>query len=172
MGQIGAAAVCVITTGVVLCGFLQGLPVFELFIDGAKDGLQATVRLLPTLIGLIAAITMVRASGILDGIAQWLQPLLNRWQVDAELVPLILLRPLSGSGSTAYVTELFARYGGDAAVSKAAAILSSATETTFYAVAVYFGGRGYRTTKYAVPAALCGDAAAVVLTVIAVRIFG
>ena len=172
MGQIGAAAVCAITAGVVLCGFLRGLSVFELFIDGAKDGLQATVRLLPTLIGLIAAITMVRASGLLDGIAQLLQPLLERWQVDAELVPLILLRPLSGSGSTAYVTELFARRGGDAAVSKAAAILSSATETTFYAVAVYFGGRGYRTTKYAVPAALCGDAAAVVLTVIAVRIFG
>ena len=172
MGEIGAAVVCVITAAVILTGFIQGLPVFELFIDGAKDGLQTAVRLLPTLLGLIAAISMLRASGFLESAAAAMQPVLQQIGADAELVPLILLRPLSGSGSTAYVTELFAQYGADAPVSKAAAILSSSTETTFYAAAVYFGGRGYRSAKYTIPAALCGDAAAVVLTLLSVRFFG
>ena len=172
MGEIGAAAVCGITAAVILTGFVKGLPVFEIFIDGAKDGLQTALRLVPTLIGLVTAITMIRASGFLESAAAVLQPVLARLGADAELVPLILLRPLSGSGSTAYVTELFVQYGANAAVSKAAAILSSATETTFYAAAVYFGGRKYRSTKYTIPAALCGDAAAVVLTLLAVRFFG
>lgn len=172
MEQVGAAAVCAIVAAVVLVGFLKGLPVFELFIEGAKDGMQAAVRLLPTLIGLIAGIAMVRASGIIDLITQALSPILQRIGVDAELVPLILLRPLSGSGAVSYVAELYSAYGGDAIVSRTAAILSSATETTFYAAAVYFGGRGYRSIRYTIPAALCGDAAAVVLTLLSVRIFG
>ena len=172
MGQIGAAVVCAVSAAVVLAGFLKGLPVFELFTQGAKEGLQTAVRLLPTLVGLIAAISMLRASGLLESLSAGLQPVLQRFGVDAELVPLILLRPFSGSGSTAYVTELFSQYGADAAVSKAAAVLSSSTETTFYAAAVYFGGRGYKSLRYTVPAGLCGDAAAVVLTLLSVSFFG
>lgn len=172
MEQVGAAAICAIVTAVVLAGFLKGLPVFELFLIGAEEGLRAAVRLLPTLIGLIAAITMVRASGLLELLTGWLRPVLQNFGVDAELVPLMLLRPLSGSGSVSYAAELYAAHGGDAAVSRTAAILSSATETTFYAAAVYFGGRGCRSIRYTIPAALCGDAAAVVLTLLAVRIFG
>ena len=92
--------------------------------------------------------------------------------MEPELVPLILLRPLSGSGAVSYVTELMAEHGANAEISRMAAILSSATETTFYAAAVYFGGRGYRSLCYTIPAALCGDAAAVLLTLISVRVFG
>ena len=114
MEQVGAAAICAIVTAVVLAGFLKGLPVFELFLNGAEEGLRAAVRLLPTLIGLIAAITMVRASGLLELLTGWLRPVLQNFGVDAELVPLMLLRPLAGSGSVSYVAELYAAHGGDA----------------------------------------------------------
>lgn len=172
MGQVGAAAVCVIVSLTVLIGFLKELPVFTLFCEGAKEGAETAFRLLPTLIGLITAIAMLRASGALELISKVLEPLIGWLGVSPELVPLILLRPLSGSGSVSYVTELMSRHGANAEISRMAAILSSATETTFYAAAVYFGGRGYRSIRYTVPAALCGDAAAVLLTLISVRIFG
>lgn len=172
MEQIGAAAVCVIIAAVVLTGFLKGLPVFELFLEGAESGLRSSVRLLPTLIGLITAIAMVRASGVLELFTLALGPALEQIGIHPELIPLILLRPLSGSGSVSYVAELYAQYGGDAVLSKTAAILSSATETTFYAAAVYFAGRGYRSVRYTIPAALCGDAAAVILTLLSVRLLG
>lgn len=172
MQQIGAAAVCVVIAGIVLLGYIKGLPVFDLFLEGAAKGVQTAVKLLPTLVGLITAITMLRASGMLELLTDALAPLLNRLQVPAELVPLILLRPISGSGSISYVTELYAQYGADSAAARAAAILASSTETTFYAAAVYFGGRGFKNTRYTIPAALCGDFAAVVLTMLSIRLFG
>ena len=121
---------------------------------------------------MLTAIALVRASGVLDVLTGVLQPVLDRAGVHQDLVPLMLLRPFSGSGSVSYVTELFERHGADAEVSRMAAILSSSTETTFYATAVYFGGRGFTKTKYAIPAALCGDFAAVILSAAAVQIFG
>ena len=172
MGQVGAAAVCAIVALTVLIGFIKEIPVFSLFCEGAKSGAETAFRLLPTLIGLITAITMLRASGVIDLMTQFLQPIIGQLGLDPEIVPLILLRPLSGSGAVSYVTELMAQYGAEADVSRIAAILSSSTETTFYAAAVYFGGRGYRSVRYTVPAALCGDLTAVILTLLSVRLFG
>ncbi|MBQ2667641.1 MAG: spore maturation protein [Clostridia bacterium] len=172
MAQIGAAAVCVLVTVVVFFGFIKDLPVFDLFVEGAKDGLRTAIQLLPTLIGLITAITMLRASGVLDMMTHMLEPLLGVIGVPADLIPLMLIRPLSGSGAVAYVTELYTVYGAESDVGKMAAILSSATETTFYAAAVYFAGRGYKSMGYTIPAALCGDLTASVLAVLSVRLFG
>ena len=101
-----------------------------------------------------------------------LRPVTEVLNIPTELMPLILLRPLSGSGSVSYVTELYSAYGADSVISRLAAILSSSTETTFYAAAVYFSGRGYKTLRYTIPAALCGDLAAVLLTLLSVRLFG
>ena len=82
------------------------------------------------------------------------------------------MRPFSGSGSVSYVTALYGRFGADSETARLAAILASSTETTFYAAAVYFGGRGLRSTRYTIPAALCGDCMAVVLSIISIRLFG
>ena len=87
-------------------------------------------------------------------------------------VPSRSVHSISGSGSVSYVTELYGAYGADSVISRLAAILSSSTETTFYAAAVYFSGRGYKTLRYTIPAALCGDLAAVLLTLLSVRLFG
>lgn len=172
MEQIGAVTVCAMIALIVTLGFLRGLPVFDLFMQGAEKGLKTIVKLLPTLIGLITAISMFRASGLPEMLAEILKPVLSVFGIHPDLVPLILLRPVSGSGSLSYVTELYTRYGADSDIARTAAILASATETTFYAAAVYFGGRGFRSTRYAIPAALCGDCAAVILTMLAVHIFG
>ena len=172
MARIGGAAVCAVIALIVAVGYIQGLPVFDLFIEGAARGLQTALKLLPTLVGLIAAISMLRASGVLELFTGALQSLTELLGIDPEIVPLALLRPFSGSGSVSYVTELYTRYGADSGTARLAAILASSTETTFYAAAVYFGGRGFRSTRYAIPAALCGDFMAVVLSVLSIRIFG
>lgn len=172
MAQIGAAAVCVVIAGVVAVGYIKGLPVFDLFIEGAAQGLKTAVKLLPTLVGLIAAISMLRASGVLELLTGALRPLTEWIGLDPEIVPLALLRPFSGSGSVSYVTSLYSRFGADSETARLAAILASSTETTFYAAAVYFGGRGLRSTRYTIPAALCGDCMAVVLSVVSIRLFG
>ena len=107
MAQIGAAAVCAVIAGIVAVGYIKGLPVFDLFIEGAAQGLKTAVKLLPTLIGLIAAISMLRASGVLELLTGALRPLTEWIGLDPEIVPLALLRPFSGSGSVSYVTSLY-----------------------------------------------------------------
>ena len=169
---IGAAAVCGVIALTVMCGYVKGLPVFELFTKGAAEGMHTAIKLLPTLLGLIVGISMLRESGFLELFSALLRPVAEVLNIPTELMPLILLRPLSGSGSVSYVTELYSAYGADSAISRLAAILSSSTETTFYAAAVYFSGRGYKTLRYTIPAALCGDLAAVLLTLLSVRLFG
>lgn len=170
MAQLGGAAVCAVFVLIAVAGYIKGVPVFDAFVKGAAEGMQSCLRLLPTLVGLIVAISMLRATGFLEQLASLLRPLTNAAQLEPDLIPLMLLRPFSGSGSLSYVTELYSRYGADSAVARTAAVLASSTETTFYAAAVYFSGRGYRSLKYTIPAALCGDCAAAFLSVLAVRI--
>lgn len=172
METVGAAAVCAVILLIVVIGFWRGLPVFELFTKGAAEGVQSLVRLLPTLIGLLVAIAMLRASGAPELLAGALRPLTEALGIDSEIVPLMLLRPFSGSGSVSYVTSLYTEFGADSEVARLAAILASSTETTFYAAAVYFGARGFRSLRYTIPAALCGDFAAIVLAVLSIKIFG
>ena len=154
---IGAAAVCGVIALTVMCGYVKGLPVFELFTKGAAEGMHTAIKLLPTLLGLIVGISMLRASGFLELFSALLRPVTEVLNIPTELMPLILLRPLSGSGSVSYVTELYGAYGADSVI---------------YAAAVYFSGRGYKTLRYTIPAALCGDLAAVLLTLLSVRLFG
>ena len=128
----------------VMYGYVKGLPVFELFTKGAAEGMHTAIKLLPTLLGLIVGISMLRASGFLELFSALLRPVTEVLNIPAELMPLILLRPLSGSGSVSYVTELYSAYGADSVISRLAAILSSSTETTFYAAAVCgFSGKTF-----------------------------
>lgn len=172
MEQIGAAAMPFLIGIIVVFGFVKNVDVFDAFLDGAREGLQASMRILPTLIGLIMAVTMVRASGLLDMICALAQPVTAALGISPELVPLALLRPISGSGSSAYTLTLLEQFGPDSETGKIASVLSSATETTFYAVAVYFGACGYKKLRWTVPAALLGDAAAVAFSIFTVKFFG
>lgn len=171
MEQIGAAAMPVIAGVILLFGFIKNVDVFDTFLLGAREGIEATVKILPTLIGLIAAVSVVRASGLLEMLCTIARPLTDAVGVSPEIVPLAILRPISGSGSSAYTMSVLQKFGADSETGKIASVLSSSTETTFYAVAVYFGACGCKKLRYTVPAALMGDFTAVVMSVLTVKLF-
>ena len=172
MEQVGAAALPVMLALILVFGFLKNVDVFDAFVLGAKEGIHTTLSLLPTLIGLILAVTVVRASGLLEVLCDLAQPLAQAVGVDPELLPLALLRPVSGSGSSAYTLTLLRQFGPDSETGKIASVLSASTETTFYAITVYFGACGCKKLSYSVPAGLLGDAAALFFSIISVKVFG
>lgn len=172
MEQIGAMALPVIIGLIVLFGFLRNVEVFSVFTSGAKEGVTATLNILPTLIGLIVAVSMLRASGFLEVLSELLRPVTQLFGVSAELAPLAILRPISGSGASAYTLSILKEFGPDSETGKIASVLASSTETTFYAIAVYFGAVGQKKLRYTVPAALLGDCTALVLAVLSVKLFG
>lgn len=127
---------------------------FDAFLHGAREGAKTAFSLLPTLIALLVGIGMLRACGLLDLAVRWLTPLCNRLGLPSELLPLLLIRPLSGGASTALVTDLFAQYGADSFVGRCASVLMGASDTVFYVAAVYFGAVGIRHGRHTLFAAL------------------
>lgn len=156
---------------ILIFGYFKGVDVFDAFVSGAKEGIGSTLQILPTLIGLIVAVSMVRASGLLDIICSLAEPLAEAVGVSPEILPLALLRPISGSGSSAYTLSVMEQFGPDSETGKIASVLASSTETTFYAIAVYFGACKCKKLYYTVPAALLGDCAALVFSVLTVKLF-
>ena len=130
---------------------------FGALTSGAKEGLSTTLNILPTLVILFAAIFMFRASGGLDLLTEWLRPAAEFVGIPAECVPLALLRPFSGSGALALGADIIRSAGADTLVGRTAAVMLGSTETTFYVIAVYFGGAGVTKSRHALPAALVAD---------------
>ena len=172
MAQTGAAALPVLVGLILLFAYFKGIDVFDVFVQGAKRGIKTSLDLLPTLIGLIVAVNLVRASGLLEAVCAPIAPLTQRLGLNPELLPLALLRPVSGSGSSAYTLNLLQKFGPDSETGQIASVLSASTETTFYAIAVYFGAVGCKKLRYTLPAALLGDITAVIFSVLTVRFFG
>jgi len=143
--------------GVALYGMARRVDVFGALVQGAGEGLNTLLRIAPALVGLLTAVYMLRASGALELAAQALEPLLERVGLPPELLPLMLVRPISGSAALGVGAELIATHGPDSMLGRMAAVMLGSTETTFYTIAVYFGAVGITRTRYAVPAALCAD---------------
>ena len=130
---------------------------YSLMMDGAAEGLKLLLTLVPTLILLLTAVTMLRASGAVEWISRLLSPLFSFFGIPPETAMLVLIRPFSGSAALAIGAELMALYGVDSPVGRTAAIMLGSTETTFYTVCVYFGAAGIQKTRYTIPAALIAD---------------
>jgi len=143
--------------GVALYGTARRVDVYGALVQGAGEGLNTLLRIAPALVGLLTAVYMLRASGALELAAQALEPLLERVGLPPELLPLMLVRPISGSAALGVGAELIATHGPDSMLGRMAAVMLGSTETTFYTIAVYFGAVGITRTRYAVPAALCAD---------------
>ena len=152
-------------------GLLRRVPVYEEFVEGAKEGFQIAVRIIPYLVAILFAIAMFRASGAMDALSKLLNPVLALIGVPPEILPMAIVRPLTGSGSAGVLTEMYARFGGDSIFTKIAATIYASSETTFYVIAVYFGAVGIKKTRHAIPAGLLADFAAVLLAVYIVRWF-
>jgi len=137
---------------------LRKVPVYEVFVEGAKDGFTIAVRIIPYLVAILVAVGMFRASGALDVLLNLLAPLLNFIGFPPENLPLALMRPLSGSGSLGLLTDLVNEYGADSMQAKIGATMFGSSETTFYVLAVYFGSVGVTRSRHALPAGLFADA--------------
>ena len=151
-----------ILVGFPLYCLYKRVPVYESFVEGAKDGFQVAVRIIPYLVAILFAIAMFRASGAMEALTRALDPVLGVIGFPAELLPMAIIRSLSGSGSAALVVDMINQYGEDSIFVKMAAVMYGSSETTFYVIAVYFGAVGIKKTRHAVPAGLLADAAAMI----------
>ena len=157
--------------GVALYGCARRIDVYDALLTGAGTGLETLKRIIPALIALLTAVSMLRASGALEILENWLEPVLCRLGIPPETVALMLVRPFSGSAALGVGAELMERWGPDSTVGRTAAVMLGSTETTFYTLAVYFGAAGDRKTRYALPAALCADLAGFLAAAVSVRFF-
>lgn len=169
MSALAGLIPAVIMASVALYGVLRGVDVFSAMTDGVTEGLRVVLKIFPSLVALLTAVYMLRASGLLDALTQLLYPVLDALGIPAETGALMLLRPVSGSGALAVASELIEQYGADSTVGRTAAVMLGSTETTFYVIAVYFGAAGIKKTRYAVPAALCADITGFVMSALTVR---
>jgi spore maturation protein B len=149
---------------------LRSVPVYEEFVEGAKEGIQVALRIIPFLVAILAAVGMFRAAGGINLLSQALDPVFQKVGFPSELLPLVFMRPLSGSGTMGIFTELIGTHGPDSLIARMAGTIMGSTETTFYVVAVYFGSVATRRTRHAVPAGLLADLAGVIASVIVCRI--
>ena len=154
-----------------VCGLARKQDVFSLMTAGAADGLRTLLRIAPNLIVLLTAIRMLRASGALDAFAACFAPVFQFFGIPAELAPLMLIRPFSGSAALAVGAELIAAHGADSLVGRTAAVMLGSTETTFYAISVYFGAAAIKDTRHTIPAALLADLTGFFLSALTVRLF-
>lgn len=142
------------------------VPVYEEFVEGAKEGFQVAIRIIPYLVAILVAVGMFRAAGGIDLLSRPLALLLTPLGLPSELLPMIFMRPLSGSGTTALFAELIKQYGPDSMIARMGGTIMGSTETTFYVLAVYFGSVAIRRTRHAVAAGLTADLAGVIAAVI------
>jgi len=151
--------------GILIAGVARRVPVYDAFIQGAQEGFSTSVSLIPQLVAMLVAVSVFRASGALGMIVGALHPLLAFLHFPSELLPLALLRPISGSASLALVTDMFKTHGPDSFLGKAASVMQGSTDTTLYVLTVYFGSIGIRKPRYAVKVGLLSDLVSVIASV-------
>lgn len=148
-----------------LYGLIKKVKVYEVFVEGAKEGFDIGVRIIPYLVAILFAIGMFRASGAMDWFISLLDPVLGLVGFPAEVLPMAVFRPLTGSGSLGVLADMINNYGEESILVKMAATMFGSTETTFYVLAVYFGAVNIRKTSYAVQAGLIADLAGIIAAV-------
>ncbi len=148
---------------------LHRVPVYEEFVEGAKEGFNVALRIIPFLVAMLVAIGVFRNAGVIDLLTRVLRPALDLVKFPTEILPLALMRPLSGSASLGFFSELVRAHGADSLIARTAGTLYGSTETTFYVVAVYFGSVNVKRTRHAIPAGLLADAAGAIAAVVICR---
>ncbi|MEA5012045.1 MAG: spore maturation protein [Angelakisella sp.] len=156
--------------GVFFWGMVKGVNVFDCFMEGAKDGLKVSVSILPALVCLLTAVSMFKASGALDVFTHALGPAAESIGIPREIIPLALLRPVSGSGAMVLFKDILQTYGPDSFVGRVASVLEGSTETTFYTIAVYYGATQVKKTRHTLVASLSGDVTGLIFSVLTVRL--
>ena len=165
MSAVSVLAIPFLLSAIPLVALLRGVKVYEEFVEGAKEGFQTAVRIVPYLVAILVAIGMFRAAGGIEMVAKGLAPVLSGIGFPTELLPMAFMRPLSGSGSLGVLTDIARTHGADSLMARTAATIFGSTETTFYVLAVYFGSVGVRRTRHALAAGLLGDVVGIGMSV-------
>ncbi|HCP48407.1 MAG TPA: spore maturation protein [Deltaproteobacteria bacterium] len=170
-GEVASAWILpVLIAGMLTVGFVRRVKVYEVFVAGAKEGFELAVMIIPYLVAILAAVGMFRGSGGLDWLMEKLGPITSMLGMPAEVLPIALIRPLSGSGAFGVTAELVDTHGPDTLIGQLATTMNGSTDTTFYVLAVYFGSVGISRIRHAVPAGLAADFTGVLAAVAAVHI--
>lgn len=159
MQQFSTLIIPLLILFIIVHGLRNKVPVYEVFVDGAQQGFHIAIKIIPYLVAMLFAIAMFRASGALEVLLEFLAPVFNWLHIPPEIMPMAVVRPLTGSGSLAVLADLVQTHGEDSMIVKIAATMFGSTETTFYVLAVYFGAVNIGKTRYAVQTGLIADAA-------------
>ncbi len=150
---------------------IKRVPIFDLFLQGAEEGIKNTFSIIPALVGLVVCVSMLRSSGTIDALVSLLSPAAEKVGIPSNVLPLALLRPISGSGALAVVQDIFEHWGADTFTGRVASVMMGSTETTFYTIAVYYGSVGIKHTGITVFAALAADLTGMILSALTVSMF-
>ncbi|MBP3330928.1 MAG: spore maturation protein [Clostridia bacterium] len=171
MKVLGAVVLPVVIVLIIGAGLLRGVKIFDCFLEGAKEGLITVKNILPSIVGLVVAVGMLKASGGLDIIVKFLSPLSGITGIPEEIMPLAVLNPISGGGALSMYELILKDYGADSYLGRVASVMMGATETTFYAITVYYGSVGIKKTRHTTLAALIADFTSFVASAWTVRLF-
>lgn len=156
---------------IAVIGLAKKQDVYSALLEGGLEGLKLLLSIAPALVMLLSAVHMLRASGAIELLTRFLSPVCKIFGIPPETMPLVLLRPFSGSAALAVGADLMSTYGPDSLIGRTAAVMLGSTETTFYTISVYFGAAGIRKTRYAIPAALIADLSGFVMASLTARLF-
>ncbi|MFD0619360.1 spore maturation protein [Paenibacillus sp. GCM10027629] len=157
ISTISTWAIPAIIVFIPLYAFFRKVPVYETFVDGAKDGFDTAIQIIPHLVGMMVAISVFRASGAMDLMVGFVRPLFDAIGIPSEVLPLGLLRPITGAGSLAFTTDLIQQFGPDSLIGRMASTIQGSTDTTIYVLTVYFGAVGIKKGRYALKVGLLSD---------------
>ena len=169
INYISTIAMPLVILLIVMNGLKEKVSVFDIFLKGAKQGIEIVIKIFPTLIGLFVAIGMLRSSGILNFLINIISPITNFFNIPSEILPLAMLRPISGSASMAVATDIIKQNGVDSFIGILASVIMGSTETTLYTIAVYTGSVKIKNTRFILLAALAADVTGMVVALIVCR---
>lgn len=169
-GYITKSIIGIIVIVIVGYGMIKGGKVYEWFIEGAKDGLKVCMNIFPYLLAMIVAVEIFKNANLLDMINNFISPFTNAIGLPKELLPLVLIKPLSGSGAVAIFTNIVQTYGPDTLIGLIASVIMGTTETIFYTVTVYFGAVKVKKVRHTVWAAIMADMTAIILAITIVKL--
>jgi len=170
MNYIFLAIIPIIVGVVTLYGIVRGVKVYECFVEGAKDGISICIRIFPYLLAMLVAVGVFRASGSLNFFTSVMAPIVKIIGLPKEIVPLIFIKPLSGSGAMGVFTDILKQYGADTFVGITASIIMGTTETIFYTLTVYYGAIGVKKIRHTLWAAILADLTAIIMAVTLTKI--
>lgn len=169
INYLSTIAVPMVILLIIIYGVMEKNKVYDTFLEGAKEGIQVVVNIFPTLIGIFLAVGALRSSGLIELIVNMIKPIIQVLQIPAEIMPLALLRPISGSASMAVATDIISQHGVDSTIGLIASTIMGSTETTFYTIALYTSAVGIKKIRFVLAAALIADITGMLISVVICR---